>query len=113
MQTNIRNPQALFVMPIRYTIPAFQRQYVWTQDDQWEPLWDDVRNIAENYLEKLAASGNNALMAQQETKPHFLGAIVLQQVPIAVGEIARWEVIDGQQRLTTLQLLLDRSPVRS
>ncbi len=107
MNTNILNPQALFQLPVRYTIPPFQRHYVWTQEGQWEPLWEDVRNIAENYLEKLAAGGNNALMAQQQTNPHFLGAIVLQQVPIAVGEIARWEVIDGQQRLTTLQLLLD------
>ena len=25
---------------VRYTIPPFQRPYVWSQDDQWEPLWE-------------------------------------------------------------------------
>jgi hypothetical protein len=39
--------------------------------------------------------------------PHFLGAIVLDQQRVPVGFIATRHVIDGQQRLTTLQLLLD------
>ena len=43
---------------VRYTIPPFQRPYVWSQDDQWEPLWEDVRNVAETYLEELERSGN-------------------------------------------------------
>ncbi len=107
MDTNILNPSDLFQKNIRYTIPAFQRHYVWTQDDQWEPLWEDVRNVAEDFLEELERSGNNAVEAEQQTKPHFLGAIVLQQVQVSVRDIDRREVIDGQQRITTLQLLLD------
>ena len=107
MDTNIVNPRQLFQMPVRYTIPAFQRPYVWSQDDQWEPLWDDVRNVTENYLEELERSGNDPVKAQQETRPHFLGAVVLQQVPVAAKDIGQREVIDGQQRVTTLQLLLD------
>jgi hypothetical protein len=39
--------------------------------------------------------------------PHFLGAVVLQQVPNPVGLMQQRTIIDGQQRLTTLQLLLD------
>lgn len=39
--------------------------------------------------------------------PHFLGAIVLDQQRIPAGFIAMRHVVDGQQRLTTLQLLLD------
>src|SRR5262249_3978687 len=87
--------------------PMFQRPYVWTQEDQWEPLWDDVRNIAEWYLEELdAAEGNNAL-AEERAKSHFMGAVVLQQQPTPSAEIEARTVIDGQQRLTTMQLLLD------
>ena len=53
MDTNILSPKALFQKDVRYTIPEFQRPYVWTQDNQWEPLWNDVRNVAEEYLEEL------------------------------------------------------------
>ena len=72
-----------------------------------EPLWEDVRNVAENYLEQLERSGNDGVEAEQKTSPHFLGAVVLKQVPTAAKDIDQREVIDGQQRVTTLQLLLD------
>lgn len=107
METAILKPKDLFQKQVLYTIPTFQRPYVWSQEDQWEPLWNDVRNLAENYLEELKLSGNNSVEAEQRTKPHFLGAVVLQQVPTASKEIEQREVIDGQQRVTTLQLLLD------
>ena len=106
MKTDILNPKSLFQKDVRYTIPPFQRPYVWTHDDQWEPLWDDVRNVAEDYLEQ-RAMGNDSVGAERQTKPHFLGAIVLQQVATAAKDIEQREVIDGQQRMTTLQLLLD------
>lgn len=107
MKTDILNPKDLFQKDVRYTIPLFQRPYVWTQDDQWEPLWDDVRNVAENYLEELERCGHDAVAAERATAGHFLGAVVLQQVPTAARYIEQREVIDGQQRMTTLQLLLD------
>ena len=107
MHTDILTPRDLFQKEMRYTIPAFQRPYVWSQDDQWEPLWEDVRNVAENYLEELERSGNDEVEAEQRTSPHFLGAVVLKQVPTAIRDIPKREVIDGQQRVTTLQLLLD------
>ena len=107
MDTSILNPRSLFQKDIRYTIPPFQRHYVWTQDDQWEPLWEDVRNVAENFLESLDNHDGNSVKAEQQTPSHFLGAVVLQQVPVPVDQIDRREVIDGQQRITTLQLLLD------
>ena len=47
--------------------------------------------------------GNNGVEAEQKTSPHFLGAVVLKQVPTAAKEIDQREVIDGQQRVTTLQ----------
>ncbi len=106
MHTDILTPKDLFQKEVRYTIPPFQRHYVWSQDDQWEPLWEDVRNVAENYLEELEGS-DNGVEAQQRTSPHFLGAVVLKQVPTAAKDIDQREVIDGQQRMTTLQLFLD------
>ena len=101
------SPKDLFQKDIRYTIPPFQRPYVWTHHNQWEPLWDDVRNVADTYLEEMERTGGNRLQAQENTKPHFLGAVVLKQVPTAAKDIEQREVIDGQQRVTTLQLLLD------
>ena len=59
MKTDILTPKALFRKDIRYTIPVFQRPYVWTQDEQWEPLWEDVRNTAENYLDELDRLDDN------------------------------------------------------
>ena len=107
MHTETLTPKDLFQKDVRYIIPPFQRPYVWTQDDQWEPLWEDVRSVAENYLEELKRSGNDEIEAEQRTSPHFLGAVVLKQVPTSTRDIDQREVIDGQQRVTTLQLLLD------
>lgn len=107
METGILTPKALFQKDIRYTVPAFQRRYVWTQDDQWGPLWEDVCNTADDYLEKLNEANGDGVVAEQQTARHFLGAVVVQQVNTATKDVDRREVIDGQQRLTTLQLLLD------
>lgn len=107
MDADTLSLKALFQKDIRYVIPMFQRPYVWTQEDQWEALWNDLRNTAEWYLEELErADGNNAV-AQERAKTHFMGAVVLQQQPTPTAEIETRTVIDGQQRLTTMQLLLD------
>jgi len=107
LETNILTPKALFLKDIRYTVPPFQRRYVWTQDEQWEPLWEDVSNRAADYLDQLQSANGERVLAEQETARHFLGAVVVQQVSTAAKDVERREVIDGQQRLTTLQLLLD------
>ena len=107
METDILTPKNLFMKPVHYIIPPFQRPYVWSQDDQWEPLWEDIRNVAEDYLEKMERSENDETKAAQQTSPHFLGAVVIKQIPTATKDIEQREVIDGQQRVTTLQLLLD------
>ena len=95
MQTNIQLPQKLFFQQARYEIPPFQRRYVWKQEEQWEPLWDDVEKLAQEIVDG------------DPPEAHFMGAIVLQQRPSASGTIERRIVVDGQQRLTTLQLLID------
>lgn len=108
MQAGILTPRVLFGTDVRYVIPTFQRPYVWTQDAQWEPLWQDVRDTADDYLEALDRLGTEQrAAAEQATTPHFLGAVVLQQQASGPDEPQRRDVIDGQQRLTTLQLLLD------
>ena len=100
MEVKLRNLTRLFVHPAQYEIPRFQRPYVWTRDKQWVPLWDDVQHTAERIL---AAQREGSPLPQ----PHFMGAVVLQQIANVSGSLARRIVVDGQQRLTTLQLLLD------
>ena len=60
LKANILTMRDLFSKDVRYLVPAFQRPYVWTQEDQWDPLWDDVRNTAERYLDALQAVGRGA-----------------------------------------------------
>ena len=102
MDVNIVNLQTLFASPVRYEIPLFQRQYVWNHEEQWGPLWEDIQNTAESYLEF-----NEIGSAQSQLTAHFLGAVVLQQQQVPTPMLMTRLVVDGQQRLTTLQLLLD------
>ena len=95
------NPRALFDGNVCYEIPAFQRPYVWNEDDQWQPLWDDIARVAN------ALINSPETAEQDESVNHFLGAVVLKLRDSPAGEVARRSVIDGQQRLTTLQLMLD------
>lgn len=105
MKSNTLTPFDLFGNQVRYTVPLFQRPYVWTRDLQWEPLWDDVRTVAERIIENREAQVSGGKPTQ--AIPHFLGAIVLDQKMVPTGFIQERHVIDGQQRLTTLQLLMD------
>ena len=107
MKADTLTLKALFQKDVRYVIPTFQRPYVWNQDDQWEPLWNDVRNTAERYIDELALADGNVPLAEEQTGTHFMGAVVLQQQPTASAEIETRSVIDGQQRLTTAQILMD------
>ncbi len=66
-------------------IPFFQRTYVWTEEN-WEELLNELLN--------------------ESRENNFLGAIILKQLPPASGKPKQLEVIDGQQRLTTLSILL-------
>ena len=102
MDVTILDMQKLFAPPIRYEIPLFQRPYVWSHAEQWGPLWEDVQNTAERYLEELANG-----MTRRKSPAHFLGAVVLQQQQVPTPMLMTRIVVDGQQRLTTLQLLLD------
>lgn len=76
-------------------MPLYQRAYVWNEQDQWSRLWSDIEEKAEGRLAGLAPT------------PHFMGAIVLdpQERKKIIG-VEKVHIIDGQQRMTTLQFAL-------
>lgn len=70
-------------------IPLFQRPYSWERKD-WSVLWDDL--IAQ--------------YDEEDRSSHFMGAIVTVPVKSVPVGVTKHLVIDGQQRLTTLAILL-------
>lgn len=79
----------------QYRVPFYQRAYVWNREDQWGRLWDDLQDKAEIRLQ-----GGKAV-------PHFMGAVVLEpQKKSGLLGVERFHIIDGQQRLTTIQYVL-------
>src|ERR1700675_403734 len=80
----------------RYCVPIYQRHYVWTKDKQWEPFWQDIRTKA---IEKLSG--------RERRFSHFMGAVVLEsRAKPSVRQVPSFQVVDGQQRLTTFLLFL-------
>jgi len=94
MEANTRKLERIFDQTITYQVPLFQRPYIWTQEANWEPLWEDIQALLDKHLRG------------DKVHPHFLGAVVLEQLANPTGSIESRQVIDGQQRFTTLQLFL-------
>lgn len=94
MKPFTRSVIELFDGTKRYVIPMFQRQYVWREEKQLSRLWTDLLSKTEQRLDRKNAS------------PHFLGAIVIALLPTYGRQVQAYDVIDGQQRLTTFQILL-------
>jgi len=69
----------LFQRERRYVVPLYQRAYVWNEEDQWAPLWDDIERLAE-------ASPESAGFVSQRS--HFLGAIVVNVLRIVGAGVA-------------------------
>ena len=71
----------------QFILPIFQRRYSW-EKRQCQQLWEDILRVGEN----------------EDIPSHFLGSIV------SIGDgsptVPKFLVIDGQQRLTTLALLI-------
>ncbi len=65
----------------KYTVPRFQRDYSWEQE-QWEDLWNDIDEL-------------------KEEGSHYMGYVVLQQ-----KDKHLYEIIDGQQRFVTLTMII-------
>jgi uncharacterized protein with ParB-like and HNH nuclease domain len=68
-------------------VPYFQRSYVWGED-QWERLLEDMETVS------------------SDSRPYFLGSVILKQQKTNAGNSVgdKRTVIDGQQRLTTLNI---------
>lgn len=75
----------------QFVIPIYQRTYEWKRE-QCSQFWDDILSIG----------------GSPEPKPHFFGSIVYMdpEEPQNIGDLQEILVIDGQQRLTTLSLLI-------
>jgi uncharacterized protein with ParB-like and HNH nuclease domain/predicted transport protein len=74
----------------QFTIPIYQRTYSWTYE-QCKQLWNDIVRTA----------------TDREATTHFIGSVVyIQHGIILAGGVMPLLVIDGQQRMTTLALLL-------
>lgn len=97
MQAETVDVKSLFERDIRYLIPVFQRNYKWNESEHWAPLWVDLRNLATDLLE---------FGPGPDLSEHFLGAIVCEVQPAFGRDAQAVAVIDGQQRLTTVQLFL-------
>lgn len=73
----------------QYVVPLFQRPYSWNKKE-WDVLWDDLVWLCEN----------------NEPKSHFIGSIVTMPTIAVPQGVTKYLLIDGQQRLTTIFVLL-------
>ena len=73
----------------QYVIPLFQRSYSWTEKE-WEILWNDIFELAE----------------MDNPRVHFMGSIVSMPSTSVPQGVAKYLLIDGQQRLTTIFVVL-------
>ncbi|GIJ25136.1 hypothetical protein Vqi01_02980 [Micromonospora qiuiae] len=109
MDANTYSLKQILTQDRRYIIPTFQRDYEWTLEGQWKLLFDDLAETADRLFQarqQAAINGEPLAKADKKVPPHFLGAIVCDQLAAAVGGLDLRAVIDGQQRLTTVQLIL-------
>jgi uncharacterized protein with ParB-like and HNH nuclease domain len=77
----------------QFVVPLFQRPHTW-DDSRWKVLWSDLVELCDDDTEASRA------------KPHFLGSIVTVPTRSVPEGVTKYLLIDGQQRLTTLQVLL-------
>lgn len=108
MKADTLDLKDIFRKDTRYVVPRFQRPYVWDEEEHWQLLWEDLRLVVDELMQRRedAADRFERDEAQLETSPHFLGAIVLDQQSNPTRKLETREIIDGQQRLITLQVLL-------
>ena len=77
----------------QYQVPLYQRTYSWKQD-QLRRLWEDILKLSEDRVDTPSAT-------------HFIGSLVLAPSPSnGPAGVQEFLVVDGQQRLTTLSILL-------
>lgn len=89
--TENRKIENIFQRAAVYTVPRYQRDYVW-KEVNWKELWIDLQFTLQN---------DNKIPWS-----HFLGTIVLNQAEDKDNGLDKYEIIDGQQRMMTIYLLL-------
>lgn len=87
MEAGKRTIRDIFNRGRNLEIPFFQRAYVW-DTEQWQRFLEDMR------------------MVSVTKRPYFLGSVILKQQETASNKDSILTVIDGQQRLTTLNIFL-------
>lgn len=95
MKPYTRSVIELFDGKKRFLTPLYQRQYAWKVDPQLHLLWEDVLRTAKRIEED-----------RMSVVPHFMGAIVIAQIKTFGKQVQAFEIIDGQQRLTTFSIFL-------
>ena len=95
MKADFASIHDLFGNNVQYRIPLFQRKYVW-DNDQWIPLWMDI----------IDKSVRNEGHVEDKRQKHFTGSIVIRPLIVGPAKVPKFEIIDGQQRLTTFQIIL-------
>ena len=98
----------LFSGDLQYKIPRYQRRYVWDETN-WRVLWEDILSqlgleLHKDKIEVKQPEKLNSPSVLRSENKHFTGIIVTQT--IEEDDLERHVVIDGQQRLTTLQIIL-------
>ena len=57
----------VFMQPQRLVVPLFQRPYVWSEEHEWEPLWNDLVRITDRVLTR----------PSERHHPHFLERTII------------------------------------
>ena len=91
MAKDIQRVADLFDGKKQYRTPLYQRHYVW-QETNWKALWEDIKKI------------QRQLEIGEEEREHFTGTIVTQSDENE-SALDKYEIIDGQQRLVTFQVI--------
>jgi hypothetical protein len=89
MKPSIQTLGQILYSPSQYVIPVFQRNYRW-ETPQWAKLWDSLIEI----------------QSPEKRGNHFMGFLVFVPGLAQPGQHTSFHLIDGQQRLTTLSILL-------
>ena len=76
----------------QYVVPLFQRKYSW-DTKEWNTLWEDLVELYE----------------EEQPRSHFIGSIVTMPTQSVPEGVAKFLLIDGQQRFTTIFILFPES----
>ncbi len=94
-EPSAKSIREVFDGSVYYHVPDYQRPYSW-ESEQIEELWDDIFQAFEE-------KSNNEKLQSGKPSQYFLGSIIL--IDKRESQPGEFEVVDGQQRLTTIQIL--------